>query len=147
MEQDADNPRVLTAADFNRLLGRVAQLSPGASLLGVLKGANFNTTADQAIAVVATRYVIRRIVAANPSVSLTAAAGGIYLGAGKTGTIIVPAAQAYAALTAPLKFLDLTLAAVVGTDYFTAPQVLLSLTVPQGVAATGDIYIFGDVLD
>jgi hypothetical protein len=120
------------------------QLKQLGLFLGRLIGADFNTTADQAIPIGAGLYVPRRIIVTNPSTSLTLAAGGIYTGAGKTGTIVVPAAQVYSALTGATKFLDLTLNSL--TDVLSASQLLLSLTVAQGAAATGDVYLFGDVL-
>jgi hypothetical protein len=116
------------------------------TLLGVLKGANFNSVADQPISIPFAKYVIRRIVVVNASASLTLAAGGFYTGAGKTGTVIVAAAQLYTALTVATKFLDLSLAAIIGTDILTANPVYLSLTLAQGAAATADVYLFGDVL-
>jgi hypothetical protein len=73
-------------------------------------------------------------------------AGGVYTAAAKGGTAIVAAAQLYVALTAAAKFLDLTLAAILGTDVRTESLLYLSLTTGQGVAATADIYIYGDIL-
>lgn len=115
-------------------------------LLGQLLGANFNSAADQAIVMTGNLYIVRRIIVTSASLSLTTAAGGIYTGAAKTGTVLVAAAQAYAALTAAGKFLDLTLAAIVGTDRFAAAQLLLSLTTAQGAAATADVFVLGDIL-
>jgi len=118
----------------------------GSTLLGSLKGANFNVTTDQPISMLAGKYVIRRIVVTNASISLTTAAGGFYTAAAKGGTAIVAAAQIYTALTTAGKYLDLTLEAVVATDNFTTNPVYLSLTTGQGAAATADVYVYGDVL-
>lgn len=115
------------------------------SQLGSLIGANFNSTSDQAIAINATDYVIRRIVATNASISLTTAVGGIYAAASKT-TALVANTQVYSALTTSAKFVDLTLNALALSDRRTEATLYLSLTTPQGAAATGDIYIFGDKL-
>lgn len=115
-------------------------------LLGRLIGADMNSTADQAVNIPYSKYVVRRIVAGNPSTSLTLAAGGIYTAASKGGTAIVAAAQLYAVLTAAAKFLDLTLAGVLGTDRLTESTLYLSLTTAQGAAATADIYVYGDIL-
>jgi len=82
----------------------------------------------------------------NTSTSLTLAVGGVYTGAAKSGTTIVAAAQVYSALTGSTKFIDLTLASAVTTDILTNTVVYLSLTVPQGTAATADVYLFGDSL-
>jgi hypothetical protein len=135
-------------------------------LLGVLRGANFNSTADQPInlqqfniAPGGTKYRITDIVVTNASISLTTAAGGFYTGAGKTGTTLVAAGQAYSALTGPNVPLSLTLAAgATGNVFSTAPAVVgndqtglsapiyFALTTAQGAAATGDIYVFGNDL-
>lgn len=114
------------------------------SLLGVLRAANMNTTADQAISIGVAKYVVRRIVVTNASANLTLAAGGIYPAASKAGTAIVANTQLYTALTASTKTLDLTLAAL--TDVQTAATLYLALTTGQGSAATADLYLFGDHL-
>ena len=124
-------------------------LLPKAGLLASLISANFNSTADQAITLHTgiSKYIIRRIVVTNASLSLTTAAGGVYGAAAKSAPIIVAAAQTYATLTAAAKFKDLTLEAVVGTDILTATTLYLSLTTAQGAAATADVFIFGDVVE
>lgn len=121
---------------------------PRYGLLANLTGANFNVTTDQALTLQTgvTRYIIRRIIVDNASISLTTAAGGIYTNAAKAGTVIVAAAQVYSALTASTKFKDLTLEAVVGTDILTATTIYLSLTTAQGAAATANVWVFGENL-
>ena len=87
---------------------------------------------------------ISKITATNASVSLTTAVGGIYPAAAKGGTAAVANSQVYSALTAAAIALDLTLAA--GTVvYAKGGQLYLSLTSPQGAAATADLYVWGDV--
>ncbi len=122
------------------------QVSNTNVLLGKLTAGNFNITTDQPISINSSSYIVRRIVASNASISLTTAVGGIYTAASKT-TPLVANTQVYSALTAPTKFLDLTLTALAGTDVITANTLYLSLTTAQGAAATGDIYIIGDRLD
>lgn len=117
----------------------------GSGVLGRLTGANFNTTADQAIAISASKYVIRRIVVTNCSANLTLAAGGFYTAASKGGTAIVAAIQVYTALTGSTKYLEVTLQNL-ATDVLTTSPLYLALTVAQGGAATCDAYVFGDVL-
>lgn len=114
-------------------------------MLGLLTGANFNTTADQPITINAAKYIIRKIVTTNASTSLTTAVGGFYAAPAKT-TVIVAATQLYSALTAATKFIDLTLGALLGTDVRTETTLYFALTTGQGGAATADIYIVGDVL-
>ncbi len=120
---------------------------PGYVLLGKLAGANFNSTADQAIAVGSgtIKYIIKDIVVVNASTSLTLAVGGFYAAANKT-TAIVANTQLFSALTASSKYVSTTLNALVGTDVRTETTLYLSLTTGQGGAATADVYIFGEML-
>lgn len=138
--------QILTVAQTNQLaaLTQYGQLKN--VLLGKLTGANFNVTTDQAITINnTTRYIIRSIVVTNASISLDTALGGIYAAASKT-TALVAAGQAYSALTAAAKYLDLTLEAIVSTDTRTQTTLYLSLSTPQGAAATADVYVFGDII-
>jgi len=114
-------------------------------MLGYRIACNMNVTTDQAISNLnnSLKFRPKRIIVTNASISLTTAQGGLYTGAGKTGTIIVAAAQAYSTLTAANIALELTLNSPnivlpAGTPLF------LSLTTAQGAAATADLYIFGD---
>jgi hypothetical protein len=126
----------------------IATFGAGA-LLGFIKNANMNVTTDQPFDMspgwtAGYSFRITKITAEGSSVSLTTAAGGIYQAAGKAGTAIVAAAQAYATLTGPNLALDLTLAAG-ATVYAANTQPILSLTTPQGAAATANVFIYGDV--
>lgn len=115
--------------------------------LAQLIGANMNVTSDQLLNItLASKYIARRIVVCNPSLNLTLAVGGIYTAASKGGTAIVANTQVYTALTGSTKFLDLTLATILGTDILTAQTLFFSLTTGQGAAATADIFVFGEVL-
>lgn len=116
-------------------------------MLGKKTGADMNAVTDQAVTIASSRYVLRRILVENASISLTTCAGGIYTGAGKTGTILVAAAQVYSALTATTKWIDLTIAAGATADVVTASTIYISLTTPQGAAATANFWIFGEKLD
>lgn len=126
--------------------------SPGVNqLLARLIGADMNVTTDQTIPwllggpnTTSFRYVLDRVLVNNVSTSLTTAAGGIYTAASKAGVIAVAAAQAYSALTGATLGLDLTIAAA-GKAILTAGPIL-SLTTPQGGAATADVYVFGRFL-
>jgi len=125
------------------------QLGTTYRLLGVLKAADFNVTTDQPIAGFPAKWIPRRITAQNASVDMTTAAGGIYTAAGKTGTVIVAAAQVYTALSTAAKWKDLTIDNTGGgptTDVQTATSVFFALTTGQGAPATGDIYIWGEDL-
>jgi len=114
------------------------------NLLGVLKGASLNTTADQAIPIGASSYLVRHIFATNASATPTLAAGGIYSAASKGGTAVVGSGQLYTALSTAAAAPDLTLATP--STVLTAQTLYLSLSVANGSAATCDLYVFGDAL-
>ena len=122
----------------------------GQILLGELISADMNSTADQQIVIFSApaKYIIRRIVVTNASISLTTAVGGIYPQVSKGGTAIVANSQAYSSLNATTKFIDLTIASgyTSGGSILTAKSIYLSLTTPQGAAATADVYVYGDIV-
>lgn len=116
-------------------------------LIGVLKNADFNSTADQPFHIKHDDYIIRRIVVVNRSATnLTLAAGGVYTASSKGGTAIVPAAQIYTALTGSRKYVDVALHANTTTNVQTSSTLYLSLTTAQGSSATCDVYVFGESL-
>ena len=124
-------------------------LMGGETMLGHIKAANMNSTADQAftmnVPATAIKFGISKILVTNPSISLTTAAGGVYDTASKGGNAIVANTQVYTALTAATKLLALTIAAAgSGNTFSVAP--ILSLTTAQGAAATADFYLFGEIL-
>lgn len=134
---------------------KVGSLLPqqfGGILLGKLVAANMNSTADQQIVMFSnpSKFILRRIVATNASVSLTTAVGGIYTAVSKGGVAVVAASQAYSSLSALTLFLDLTLNATGSastTVKSSIPNLYLSLTTAQGGAATADFYVYGDILE
>lgn len=136
----------LTSAENTELLNLLGNSQVKMVLLGKLAGANMNSTADQAITIHSTKYIVTQVVTTNASTSLTTAAGGLYAGASKTNAL-VGSGQLYTALTASTKFASLTLATLAGTDVRTEGALYLSLTLGQGSAATADVYVFGLRLD
>lgn len=114
-------------------------------VLGTLRAANFNSTADQAIPIPAqiTAFQITSIVATNCSASLTLAVGGFYPTTSKGGTPIVAATQIYSTLTGATLLLATTIAATPLVTRYTISTVYLSLTTAQGGAATCDVYVVG----
>lgn len=134
---------------------KVGSLLPqqfGGILLGKLIGANMNSTADQQITMFSnpSKFILRRIVVTNASISLSTAAGGVYTAVSKGGTAVVAAAQAYSSLTTSALFLDLTLSTTSSastTVKSSIPNLYLSLTTAQGAAATADVYVYGDILE
>lgn len=127
-------PPILTNAP---IMGSLTQLF-------VLNGANMNSTADQAFTqqFQFSKYVVSFVVAANPSLSLTTAAGGIYTGASKGGSAIIPASQVYSGLKTASDAINPQVATA-GQQLLSQSGVYLSLTTPQGAAATADLFIMG----
>lgn len=72
--------------------------------------------------------------------------GGIYTGTGKTGSIVVAAAQTWGNFGTD-KLVRPTLQPVCDTDIFTLPSatnaLFLQLDTANGAAMTADIYVFG----
>ena len=119
-------------------------------VLASLLNADFNTTADQAIALDPSLnyFQLTGIVVAGASVSLSVAAGGFYPQASKGGTTIVASGQVYSALTTNTLLMQPTLSSYAQQQYFSRSQlpdwaVYLSLTTPQGGAALANVYLLG----
>jgi hypothetical protein len=125
--------------------GKVSCASGRHGLIASLRSANFNSTADQAIAIPSniTSFAITDIIVTNCSTSLTLAAGGFYPTTSKGGTPIVAATQVYSALTASTILLKATVAATPLITRYTVSNVYLSLTTAQGSAATCDVFLEG----
>lgn len=125
-------------------------------VIAKLIGANFNVTTDQELPIqisddddVVTEhegdYIVDSIIVRNASTSLTTAVGGVYTAAAKGGSAIVAAGQVYSALTSAVKWKALTLASIALTDVLNGASstLYLSLSTPQGAAATADVYVYG----
>lgn len=114
--------------------------------IGSKLNCDFNSTADQLIPfVVSGRMSIEFIIFVWKSGTPTAAVGGVYSGAGKTGTQYVTAAQVYTALTGA----GTALQVAPGTfGIVTSPAgIYLSLTTPAGAAAVCDVFVQGSLYD
>lgn len=126
-------------------------------LAGSLIGANFNSTADQAISLTgpASNWIVSRIIVDNCSASLTTAKGTFYAAASKTTNIVgsTSGTTTWAGITnsnavwiyqpSGLNVADAG-ALFHGVYYTTASQTIyLSLTTAQGSAATCDVYVIG----
>ena len=113
------------------------------------RGANLQSTADQPFEKVGgfINYKITGVEALCKTGGATIAClGGIYTGAGKTGNILIAAAQSWIGLSAPGKTTPITLGAPISTDIQTATPIF-ALSTGSTAAATADIFIFGEVLD
>jgi hypothetical protein len=127
------------AAEQQRLLASVQ--------IGKLTGANFNSTADQAITITnpgANGYVIDFFFITNASTSLTTAAGGIYTSTAKGGAVVLAEATTYSTITGTAINTAANGFLAGGTRLWLNSAILyFSLTTPQGSAATADVYVFG----
>lgn len=120
-------------------------------VLWLLSGANMNITTDQAISKVAawaafpfTTCLITRIMVTGLTGNSSAAVGGIYSGAGKTGNVILSASQAYSAVTGVGKRQNvLDSGGGILLDLQTSLNPIFALTTTAGVAATADVRIIG----
>jgi hypothetical protein len=115
--------------------------------LFVLRGANMAITTDQPFTQLfqGVKWDPQTIVANWISGAFnTACAGGIYMGASKTGTVVSPAGTSYAGLTGANTQVNAAIAAF-STTFTTTP--ILSLTTGNTGALTCDIFIYGFCLD
>ena len=140
-------PNVLTSTDETELTtqGCVTLSPPPQNLLGYLLQANFNATTDQIIPITTKwKYRPTKILVTNTTVpGMNTAVGGVYTGAGKTGTVLVANTQVYTGLTNSATALELTLNAPTAVLPVNT-QMIFSLTTAQGLAALADIYVFGE---
>jgi hypothetical protein len=115
-------------------------------VVGQIIGANMNVTTDQQFAwTQGGKFVITGMIATNPSISLTTAAGGAYNAASKSG-VIVAAASVYSGLTVATSSQQYAVAATNVWTYTAAAMPYFALTTAQGAAATADIYLIGYVI-
>lgn len=109
-------------------------------LLASFKGVNVNATGDTILPIVAsTFFSVERVLFANASVSLTAAAAGVFSGPAASGTAIV----ANAALSSQTSNLIVNRPTVATTNAMTGQMLYLNVGTAQGAAATMDVYIYG----
>lgn len=118
---------------------------PGYDLLGTTV-ANANTTGDSPITINYNKYVVRRIVAYDATISLTTVKGGIYTAASKGGSALVASTQSYSSLTSSTNFVDLTLQSPATTNYQTSTTLYFSPTTAQGADSSVTIAVYGEIL-
>lgn len=117
-------------------------------LLFVGRGLDFQSTSDQALTKLfgGTNYIPTRIYGVRKTGGVTVAClGGIYSAASKGGTAIVAAAQSWAAVTGTIGFIGATIAAL--TTGFAANPLYFSLSTGSTAACTGDVFVYGVVID
>lgn len=124
------------------------------NVLSSARSVSFNTTNDQPISIPqrVTAFQLVGILITNASISLTTAVGGFYPQAAKAGVPIVAASQTYSLLTNSSLLLYPTLTSFGQNTRFSTSNlgtiaglmnIWLSLTTPQGAAATADVYLLG----
>lgn len=124
-------------------------LSVRNDLIGNLTAVDLNTAGDTLIPIMTQsagmRYRVRSIVLENASISLTTATAGVFTSAGGIGT--VAADQALSAATTADKFVALTISGLGLTDVLTGIDLYFRVGTPQGAAATGNLWLFGEILN
>lgn len=147
-ESSTGSPITFTAGIKDIFCYRPAADLPGSVLVGKLIGANFNSTADQAVPIYCpVPYMLHTVQAINPSVDLSAAVqpvGGIYTAVAKGGAAVVPAASNWGGLTTATKNIvgSLVVFSPLQTVLLDKATLYFALTTAHGVAATADIYIY-----
>lgn len=143
----------------NGIAGDGGPILASQKVLASIRGANFNTTADQPIILPPsiTAFQLTGLLITNASISLSVAIGGFYTQASKNGNALVSAGQAYSSLTNTNLLLMATLTAYAQTARLSSSNLPLllgannqnalgfyfALSTPQSVAATADIYALG----
>lgn len=119
-------------------------------LLFIGRALNFQSTADQALtkSYIGTKCAVTNVYATRVSGGASVAcAGGVYDTASKAGLPLVAAVQSWVALTGAAKMVAATVANLLGTDVSSTGAAFLSLTTGSTAAVTGDLFIYGVVLD
>ena len=127
-----------------RAVGPVVGANATEQLLFKLSGANMQLTSDQAFTRVyggANHFITFIVARQRTGGASVTCAGGIYDGAGKTGNIIVAAAQSWVTLAAAV-IVQGTLAALNATTLLTNTPIL-ALTTGSTAACTADLFIYG----
>lgn len=104
-----------------------------------------NQAAQVTIDVGSSTYVIKRVVVANVTGTITSAVGGLYTAPNKGGTIIVAATQSYNALPST-KTADLTITAAATNLVLNGGFLYLTLSTGSSTPSRADIYIIADVI-
>lgn len=121
---------------------------PRYRVIGKLIGADCNSTADQAIPVTSSRWILDRTTLTNCSTSLTIFRGGVYNATLKpAGGILVGATQSYSGCTTPNQFAAGSAVSASATDIQTATTIYWSPTTVQAAPATADVYIWARTFD
>jgi hypothetical protein len=146
MTHDPDIPLTLPAAGATGATGATGPSGPfgGVALVGELRDLSLSTTADQAIEILATRYLIHSIIVNNRSNDDEVPQGGIYTEANKTGDALVDASQLYAAVH-PYENIFCTMTTE-GGYVREETEIYFSLTVAVATL-TADIFVYAYVFD
>lgn len=129
-----------TTVSMRSTLGGVL---PKYGLLGSVTAMNLNSAnTDNAVTLESTRYRVDKVVFQNASTSLATATAGVFVSPGGAGTVIATD-QVLSALTAAIKYHDLTLDGGLATNLGTAGTIYVRCGTANGGAATADVSIFG----
>lgn len=131
--------------------GALAGISSAAAisqLLFVGRGLNFQLTTDQALtrSFAGTTYTVSSIIARQRTGGASVACvGGLYDAASKGGNILASAATSWVALATGV-IVTVPLANLLQTALLTNTP-FLSLTTGSTAACTGDVFVYGNILD
>jgi hypothetical protein len=133
--------------------GRGARCDSGMVLLGQATNVNFNSAGDTAITIniaasAEWRMFIVAITNTGTTASLTTAQYGLFTASGGGGTALVASGTAMSGLTSntvntPTNYIQAAPAVGVRLNITT---VYFRITTPQGAAASGNVYIYGNLL-
>lgn len=116
---------------------------PRYGLLGKLTAVNLNLAGDNNITITATKYTVTKVLIESASISLTMVTAGLF-GAVGGGAPQICADQALAAITGTGKWTVMTISGAGLTDILTAATLFFRVGTPQGVAATANVWLFGE---
>lgn len=136
---------VANLAALNAIINAGGGIGSPMRVLWKLTGADMNSTADQAFTKCGTftSFLIGGIQrCVNPSTSLTTAAGGVYTATSKGGDAIIASTQTYSNASTATTGHSLAVSNS-GFGLRSDAALYLSLTTPQGGAATADLYLTG----
>lgn len=107
-------------------------------------GLDFNSTADQLLAKLHAFPVVHLLNAyvSKPSASIASAVGGLYTASAKGGVAVVAASQTYTGVTGTGLGVAIGIANA-GREEMAIAALYLSLTTPQGSAATANYTLIG----
>lgn len=115
--------------------------------IAFLKGVNLNATGDNAISIPNGQqyYRVSKVLVTNASANLSGGSlqYGVFTGTGGSGTVVANGVNSATSLTAAGKVI---LPTVAQTDVTNSSTLQFRVGTANGSAATGDVYIYADII-